>query len=212
MSATPEIEAVAFASLTEELLLQVAEFLPARDLLQFQSVSIELSCLSTDALWKKLCENRWKPWPRYRLTDQRFEELDKTLPGTSWQVRYATTEQDATRSSITESELHDLQWYLSFVLSGIRGEGRSDHMPVIFTPSGILLVPGHPPLPFELRNEAPPTSAAHIRTTLRGDQPFSERQWLRISDFPPHFISRKQSDAEWLIANENVMMVSSKKG
>ena len=206
--ANPDEIPAAFASLTEELLLQVAEFLPAKDLLLVQSVSKELSLLDTDSLWKNLCRKRWQPWPRYRLTDQRKQDLDRTMPNTRWQARYITTEQDATRTILHESELHERQWYLSFVLSGIRGEGRSDHMNAIFTPGGALLVPGYPPLPVELRQEEPPASPDHIRANLRGDQPFSKRQWLRISDFPPHFISRKASDAEWLIVNENVMMVS----
>lgn len=206
--AHPDEISAEVACLTEELLLQVAEFLPARDLLQFQSVSKEFSRLDTDSVWKKLCKKRWQPWPRYRLTKQRKQDFNRTMPGTKWQARYITTEQDATRTTLHSNELHERQWYLSFVLSGTRGEGRSDHMGVFFTPGGALLVPGYPPLPVELRQEEPPVSPDHIRANLRGDRPFSERQWLRISDFPPHFISRKASDAEWLIVNENVILVS----
>jgi hypothetical protein len=203
-------DAALFPSLTEELLLQVAEFLPAEDVLRFQSVSKETNQLNTDKLWKKLCETRWNPWPRYRLTEARGKDLDEQMPNTSWKDRYMAIEQDATRTELRESDLHNLRWYLCFVLSGIRGEGRSDHMPVRFLPCNIVMVPQYPPLTYQIIQETPPSSS-HIRSTLRGDQPFSNHQWLQISHFPPHFVTRKQADAEWLIVNENVMMVSCKK-
>ena len=126
----------------------------------------------------------------------------------SWQQRYMEIEQDATRMHIKPSDFHNLKWYLSFVLSGIRGEGRSDHMPVTFTTGGFLLVPGYPPLPYEIINMEPPSSPSHIRQNLRGDRPFSTSQHIQISNFPIHFVTRKTSDAEWLIVNENVMIVS----
>lgn len=200
-----------FGLIPEELLLQVASYLPAQDLLQFQCVSTKTNRLNTDAIWKDLCEKRWKSWPRYSLTTERLEELDKRMPDTCWKTRYLVVEKDATRSELQPSDLHNLRWYLSFVLSGIRGEGRSDHMEVHFTPGQVLLVPGHPPLPYKIVRGQPPSSPRSIRANLRGDQPFSSIHWLQISDFPAHFVTRKRSDAEWLIVNENVIMVSCKK-
>jgi hypothetical protein len=78
---------------------------------------------------------------------------------------------------------------------------------VNFTPAGFLLVPGYPPLPYEIVNETPPSSS-HILESQKGDQPFSRNQWLRITHFPPHFITRNLSNAEWLIVNENVTFTS----
>jgi hypothetical protein len=195
--------------LTEDaLLLYIAAFLPARDLLQYQSISKQFANLNTDSIWKEQCQQRWQPWPRYRLNEQRLATLEATTT-MSWQRQYLAVEQEATRTLLQTSDLHNSQWYLSFVLSGIRGEGRSDHMAVVFRSNpNLLVVPGHDPLPYEIRNETPPTSPSHIRATLRGDRPFSHRQWLRISNFPVHFVTRKAGDAEWLIVNENVMMVS----
>lgn len=198
-----------FSLLREDLQLHIAAFLPPQDLLHYQCVSKELASLNTDSIWKKRCQKRWQPWPRFRLTEEKHDELDQTLPNTSWQQRYISIEQEATRTELRASDLQNLQWYLSFVLSGIRGEGRSDHMKVSFTAANLLVVPGHPPLFYRIFNLPPPPSD-HIRQTLRGDRPFSTTQYLKISDFPAHFIARKANDAEWLIVNENVMMVSSK--
>jgi len=203
--------AASFDSMTQDLLLQIAGFLQPKDLLQLQCTSRETYVLDTNELWHLHCNQRWQPWPRYRMTTTRMVQLDSLMPNTTWQQRYLAMEKEAMKTVMNPEEFQQLDWYLSFVLSGIRGEGRSDHMPVKFTPSGVLLVPGHPPLPYELLNEKPPTTPCHIRSNLRGDQPFSDRQWLRISSFPPHFITKKKSNAEWLIVNENVMMVSCKK-
>jgi len=200
-----------FHSLTEELLLHVSSFLPARDLLQFQSTCKDVSDLDTDSLWNDLCVKRWQNWPRFRLTPQRQQALDEVHACGTWQQHYVATEAEATRTQLRESDLQDLKWYLSFVLSGIRGEGRSDHMAVLFNRENKLFVPGHPPLDYRIVDSPPPSSSEHIRPTLRGDRPFLTQQWLQISDFPPHFITRKESDAEWLIVNQNVMIVSCKR-
>ncbi|VEU41368.1 unnamed protein product [Pseudo-nitzschia multistriata] len=200
-----------FPNLSEELLLKVASYLPPRDLLRFQCVSKDLSNLDTDSIWEWHCEERWKPWPRYRLTDQKRVELNSggtETFGMTWKRRYMFIEKDATRTTLVSRDLQNLKWYLSFVLSGIRGEGRSDHLPIEFAFGEVLLVPGYPPLSYQIVNKTPPSNGDRIRKNLRGDQPFSRKQYLKISNFPPHLISRKKSDAEWLIGNENVIMVS----
>lgn len=200
-----------FCLLTHDLVLQISSFLPARDLLEFHCASREFSRLDTGHLWKDLCEKRWKPWPRYRLTANRLSELDtQIMPNTSWKDRYRRIEVEATCNTLEPSHLLDLRWYLSFALSGVRGESRSDFLPVQFFEE-TLDVPGYPPLPYALVNEPPPSSPVHIRPSQRGEQPFSTREWLRISDFPPHFITRQPSNAEWLIVNENVTFISTKK-
>jgi len=202
---------VTFSNLTEELLLFIADYLPPTELVRFQCVSKELSKLETEPIWERRCEDRWKPWPRYRLTDEKRKELGSSGSATfrmTWKRRYFLIERDATRTTLRSQDLQNLKWYLSFVLSGQRGEGRSDHLPVEFALGDVLLVPGYPPLSCQIVNETPPSNGDRIRQNLRGDQPFSTTQYLRISDFPPHFITRKSSDAEWLIVNENVMMVS----
>ena len=201
-----------FSNLTEELLFHVASYLNVGALLRFQCVSKELSNLRTEPIWEDHCEKRWRNWPRYQLTDERRGVLD--TPGSityrmTWQNRYFSIETDATRSTLRSMDLYHLQWYLCFVTSNIRGEGRADHFHVEFAIGNILLVPGYPPLQYQIVNEPPPISDDHIRQNLRGDQPFSTTQYLQINDFPLHFISRKRSDAEWLIVNENVMIVSS---
>ena len=224
----PSFSIVPFLKLREELTLYIASYLPPFDLLRYQCTSKELSTLYTEPIWEKLCEKRWKTWPRYRLTEERRNDIidpnsdnnnnndnNNNTVGllsntSSWKERYFIIEQDATRMELRSEDLRNLNWYLCFVVSGIRGEGLSgDHLSVEFTITGdYLLVPGYPPLPTQLIHQAPPTTGNHIRQTLRGDQPFSTTQYLAISNFPPHFITRKSSDAEWLIVNENVMMVS----
>ena len=205
------MQSAGFSSLTPELLLHVANFLPAQDLLQFQSVSREIARLDTERLWKDLCVRRWRPWPRYQLTEKRLETLNTEMPNSTWKDRYRTIEIQATTMKLKLEDLQQLDWYLSFVLSGVRGEARTDFFPVSFTSDGVLRCPGYPPLPYEIREEGPPNSPSRLRANQRGDQPFSISQWLWINDFPPHFITRKQSSAEWLIVNENVTFVSHSK-
>jgi len=195
-----------FSSLTEDVLMHIATFLPAKNLLQLQCVSSDLARLDTDRIWKDLCKKRWEPWQRYRLTSERMQEFEKNFPGADWKNHYRRIERDATCTEIKRSDFLNLCWYLSFNLSGVRGETNSDFRRVHFTPL-FLLVPGYPPLPYEIMNEAPPSSS-HIRPNRKGDEPFSTKQYLLIADFPPHFITRKSSNAEWMILNENVTIVS----
>jgi len=205
--ATPNGNKSQFSSLTEDLVRHVATFLSAKSLLELQCVSSDLSRLDTEMIWKELCKKRWEPWPRYRLTSKRIQEFEENLfPGVSWKDHYRRIEREATCIEIKESDLLNLSWYLSFSLSGVRGESNSDFVRVHFTPE-FLMVPGYPPLPYEIMDESPPSSS-HIRPNRKGDRPFSMKQWLRIANFPPHFIARRRSNAEWMIFNENVKIVS----
>mmetsp|Transcript_1965 Transcript_1965/g.4248 ORF Transcript_1965/g.4248 Transcript_1965/m.4248 type:complete len:200 (+) Transcript_1965:60-659(+) len=187
-----------FSALNEDLVLQIVSYLPPKDLLQCQCVSPHFSGLDTDTLWKDHCRRRWDPWPRYRMTQK--------PSGSDWKKLFYSVEKKATRTELTAADLN-LRWYISFTLSGVRGETRSDLMEVFFR-NNYLVVPGFPPLPYEIK-ATPPPSSAHLRDRQRGDRPFSTTHWLSISDFPPHFITRKRSNAEWLITNENVMLISS---
>jgi hypothetical protein len=207
---------LSFASLTEDLLLEIAQFVPAQDLLNFQCASIALSKLDTEKIWKTLCAKRWEPWPRYRLTADRVAALDRMdlLPSNTttsiWKNRYRDIEREATRTKLELSDLQDtanVRWYLAFILSGVRGEARSDFIPVQFNTDNYLVVPGHPPMSYQIV-EGPPPPSSRIRADIRGDGPFSDSHYLRIVDFPAHVISRQRSNAEWLIINEFVIMVS----
>jgi len=194
---------------TEDLLLHIVSYLPAKDLLHFQCVSSETSRLQTNNTWKSLCKHRWEPWPRYRLTQEKIEEIFETFPEFTWKDHYRTTERSATCTEIKECDLLSLSWYLNFSLSGVRGELHSDFQSVAFSPA-YLMVPGHPPLSYEIVNEEPPC-CSHNRESQRVAKPFSTKQWLRIADCPPHFIVKNKYNAEWLIANNNVSIVSCKK-
>lgn len=198
----------AFAPLTPELLLHVAEFLPPQDLCRFESTCKECQNLDMTAVWKLRCHQRWAAWPRYRLTPEREQDMLDTS-SSAWKKRYFEVEREATRNELRDADLHNSRWFLSFVLSGIRGEGLSDHVEVRFLREPRrLIVPGYPPLPYQIVRDEPPPSS-RVRQNLRGDHTFSKTHWLCISDFPAHFVARKTSDAEWLIVNENVMLVSS---
>lgn len=230
------------SSLADELLLRVAEYLPVSDLVRYQGLAKKFRGLDADAtVWKRRCEARWEPWPRYRLTRERHAELllleegdnddgreeqrphPASLPPRRrfWESRYAETEREASRSELRPSDLHGLRWHLSFVLSGVRGETMSDPVEVAFDPTtSSLLVPGYPPLPYRIvllgggddgRVGLLDSQRSRIRPDLRGDRPFSATHYVEISNFPPHLVSRKRSDAEWLIVNENVVIVSSKR-
>ena len=194
----------------DHLLIHVAAFLAPKDLLSFQCVSKNLAKLDTSQLWHNLCKQRWEPWPRYRLTDERVREMsseEQDFLDSSWKQRYLRVEREATRITLKMEDLIHLDWYLSFSLTGVRGDLRTPLESVQFSPSGTLHVPGYPALDYEIIQDAPP--AVQLPQSLHGDRPFSQRQWLRISNFPPHYITRKASDANWMIVNENVVFLSS---
>jgi len=197
----------ALGALIDDLILEISKYLSFRDLLNFQSVSMRLSILDTTHSWRNLCQQRWKPWPRYALTPHRITELNHSLADVSWKDHYRRVELDVTRMELKKSDLLHRSWFLSFVLSGVRGETSSDVQRVRFGADNVLLVQGYPPLRYEIMDETP-TSSSHICRSRMGDQPFSIKQWLRIADFPPHFITKKLSNAEWLIVNENATFVS----
>jgi len=199
----------ALNTLMDDLLLHVASYLPAKDLIHFECISSTFSNLDIGKIWKRLCEIRWKPWPRYRLTPSRNDIISRNFANCGWKDHYLRVELEATSMEIKTSDLQNLSWFLSFTMTGVRGETASDLQQVHFRGS-VLLVPGYPPLPYEIVDETPPTIPSP-RNCKIGDQLFSTKQWLRIANFPPHFITKRISNAEWFIANKNVKLVSSEK-
>lgn len=198
-----------FSSLADDLVLQVAAFLPPSDLTQLESVSTYVSHLNTDTLWKNLCQHRWQHWPRYQLTPEKWQELESSIPRVRWKDRYRLTEHDVARTEITDEEIEKLGWYFNFTLGA--GGLRGDTLQRCFFKSGLLFLEDYPPLPYEIKTYATP-KPARSRWDVNGQTgqtgQTSTRQWLKIAHFPPHFISRLSESAEWLIANENVTFVS----
>mmetsp|Transcript_8931 Transcript_8931/g.12979 ORF Transcript_8931/g.12979 Transcript_8931/m.12979 type:complete len:218 (-) Transcript_8931:111-764(-) len=199
-------------TLTADSVLDIASFLQAKDLIRLEQTSSHFLSLEKEQLWKNLCQQRWEPWPRYKLIPERLEELKSSSPYCSWKKHFLRVEQEATSMEIKKCDLQNLNWFLSFSQSGVRGETRSDFQQVRFQES-TLLVPGYPPLPYEIVNQAPPEIVVtSLHNSQIGDQPFSKKQWLKIANFPPHAIAKRLANAEWIIANRNVTMVSCKRG
>ena len=85
--------------------------------------------------------------------------------------------------------------------------------------------PGVPPLPYILEPRAADGSALDADDEEAGEGPAAgtfammrdmlaalpelPQQRLLIANFPPHVVSRLDSDWEWLITNDNVTLVSS---
>lgn len=193
-----------FSSLADELLLHVASFLAPVHLLRLECLSTYTYRLDTDALWRNACQRRWEKWPRYRLTSERMSKMNRSDPRVGWKEQYRIVERDVIRTEVTMEELEELSWYFNYT----RGGGLIAEATLLkcFFKDNFLFLEGYPPLPVQIKEEMPP------RPPIRADEvaarPFSKRQWLKIADFNPHFISRTSSNAEWLIINENVTFVS----
>ena len=140
--------------LPDEILLNVAQFLHPRELLRCGAASRRMRALETDSLWRSICDQRWRAWPRYRLTTARERELDATMSELSWKERYRYFEADAARTHITEAELSSLRWHFNFTPQA-GGRGMATLVPARFG-NGQLTLPGYPTLPYRLRPVAPP--------------------------------------------------------
>ena len=105
-----EVKSTFRALFTDEMvLLQIASYCTAKDLLSFQCVSSELSKLDTERLWKGLCLQRWpergiKFWPF--VNDKNCTKLLR------WKERYRVVASNETRTTLLESDLMDMnvQW------------------------------------------------------------------------------------------------------
>lgn len=213
--------------LDDDSLTCLAGFLSPSELLGFLRLNRRFHALPSAALWRALCEARWRPWPRYRLDGKREEWLNARFPSVprEWIGRYRFFEEETARREITHKELQTLDWNFNFT-HGAGGQGRASVVRARFTATELLL-PNYPPLPYQLATPAgssgPSGSAgamsaigAAMSTLLSSvgvlstpdRQMMSEPQLLLISNFPAHRIRRLPADKEWLIENPNVMIVS----
>ena len=104
-------------------------------------------------------------WPRYNLTAEREEELNKTLVALNWRDRYLYYEFETRRPCPTEEDLDTLRFHFNFTpLAG--GQGIRSLRPACFS-HGRLLVPGYPPLPYRLIDPPPhpPTPSTPAAST-----------------------------------------------
>jgi len=218
--------------LLDELVLAVLTFLPAPSLVAVQRTCHHLGGLAGDGtIWRSLCAARWQNKPRYRLTAARERWLDVHLP-LPWKDRFAFFERDARRQHLHPSELVTNRWHFNFTPQA-GGRGRETLQLVHFRddePKPMLHMQGYPPLPYHLSCKSqpslpgqpveapgvkaqwgPPTREQALMDDLidapsAGASP--EVQVLYIANFPAHQVSRRESDWEWLIVNENVTLVS----
>lgn len=164
----------------------IASFLSPRDLCQFEMVDRRNHQLDTDELWEKICQDRWMPWPKYRLTPERRAWMQENHSNLNWKGRYVWAEADATRTRIDWEELEELSWYFNFVPEA-GGRGNETLQTCQFL-QGFLFLSQYLPMPYRLEVE-------------------DGIQYLRIYHFPPHRIDRLPN-TEWLITNTNVTFVS----
>lgn len=179
-----------FHTLSDDILLMIANFHMPRDLLHLACVSKEFRALDMNPIWKERCSERWKDWPRYRMTPSRIRYLDERLPNTCWKQRFLWVEQDVARTTLDQEELEGLGWYFNFTPSA-GGRGDETLTRCVFR-NGCLHL-GHleyPPMPYRLVDVN------------------SSQQQLLVLPFPSHNIQRNLEDKEWLITNENVTFVS----
>uniref|UniRef100_A0A7S4SW47 F-box domain-containing protein n=1 Tax=Ditylum brightwellii TaxID=49249 RepID=A0A7S4SW47_9STRA len=193
-------------SLPDELLLSVSSFAPPKDLLNLQCVCSRLHALDTDFIWQNLCKQRWQNWPRYKLTPSRLEWMDDNLLLSNWKERFLWAEEDFARTKITREELEELDWSLNFTaIAGGRGEETTRWCKFR---SGFLLIPVFMPLPYEIYDEKSPSPCTRFNNVKDDSVKTCTEQWLKISNFDPHHISRSTIDGEWIITNNNVTIVS----
>ena len=218
-----------FSGLPPEIHTHIGCFLDARSLLAYCATCRALGELQWDQTWRALCKARWQPWPRYRLTERRAElwlELAANgAPINSWLGRYRWVEADAARKELRDGELSQLEWWFNFTPSA-GGRGRQTLTRAQFGNDGFLRLLNYPPLPYRVEPREPHEIGWLTRTFVRATVNFLEavgdgqftlyerapaRQAVIISNFPLHTVQRLESK-EWLIENENVMLVSCEKG
>ena len=136
--------------LPEELIVTVASHLPPTDLLKLIRADHRLNALPVDALWRNLCSEAWKRWPRYALTEERERWLSQHMPG-SWVDRYRLIGRDMARTAVTTAELEEGEWWFNFTpLAGGLGERTLQRARFL---EGKVHLAGYPPLPFTLEAE-----------------------------------------------------------
>lgn len=177
---------MSFSALPDAILKDIASFLLPTDLGHFEMVNRRTCRLDTDELWKWLCSDRWKEWPRYRLTAERLVWIRENLSNLNWKGLFVWTEKDVKRTRITWEELEALSWFFNFTPQA-GGRGSATLQKCRFN-QGLLFLSQYLPMPYRL-------------------EVTDGSQYLRIYHFPPHRIDRLPN-AEWIITNINVTFVS----
>jgi hypothetical protein len=178
---------MSFSTLPDALILTIASFLQATELYRLEKIDKRTHRLETDELWQKLCEWRWAPWPRYKLTPARMDWINENLSDMKWKGRYVWGEEDARRARITWEELESLKWFFNFTPHA-GGRGQETLQKCQFQ-QGFMFLSQYLPMPYRL-------------------EVVDGVQYLRIYHFPPHRIDRLRCCAEWIMTNENVTLVS----
>jgi len=173
----------------DAMLLLMASYLDGDDLMSFELVSKKFRSLPglDTKVWQSLCHNKWTDWPRYR-----WEHLRKSHPrlvGKTWKQRYLWVSKDFRRTTMTTDELESACWYFNYTPQA--GGLGSETLTRCFFRSGIMAVQGFPPLPCRL---------------VFNDE--TNRQELKVYNFPHHSIARLEHNGEWIMTNENVTVVS----
>ena len=209
----------------DDVLLLLSTFLDADGLRAWKCACKRTKALPLEPCWRELCRARWADKPRYALTPEREAFLARAsfaMPQ-SWRARYDFFERDRQRAFLSADELEGLHWHFNFTPAA-GGRGRASLQRVQFD-GRCLRVPGFPPLPYILEPRAADGSALDADDDEAGEGPAAgtfammrdmlaalpelPQQRLLIANFPPHVVSRLDSDWEWLITNDNVTLVSS---
>jgi hypothetical protein len=179
---------MSFHALPDAIVKHIASFLPVKELCHFEQLDRRTRAIDTDEIWRKACENRWRRWPRYKLTPSRLRWIEENLPNLSWKRRYAWGEGDASRTRMMWEELESLSWFFNFTPQA-GGRGNESLRKCRFS-QGMLFLPQYLPMPYRIEVS-------------------DGVQFLCIYHFPPHRIERLPCCAEWIMTNENVTFVSS---
>jgi hypothetical protein len=202
-------------SLPDELLVAALSFASARDLIDAQSTAKRLRNLDTDALWKTLCQHRWKDWPMY------VNRSMESIPGSSWKDRYIWVEEDCARTELIIDELQRLEWNFNFLPWANRNPAGDTVSRCYFVGGRLYLLKYlwiYPRLDYEIVDDT--TNIVDVGDNVM-DEPLqaaaalartshprcSQTQQVRVAHFPQHRVART-SQGGWLLWNENVVFFS----
>ena len=218
-------------NLPDDLILIALSFLNAKDLLSFQATCSRYFHLDNlQDHWRDLCRYRWKNWPMYAL-NERLNSGEIIIGDQSWKQRYRWVEGDYKRMHISNEEVESLEWTFNFLpWAGGSPDGQSR---AFFHEDHLYLVKYlwmYPSLPYNIVNVnrddesngnilgnveylgsmelaigAPLRAAAE--TARASETRLSTTQYIRIGNFPIHYIARTAIGG-WLVWNDNVVFFS----